>query len=54
MCGISYLGATQLVLQLTGEVKGLETSIITNPTVNSINGGWLYAGDFLVAFLAEF
>ena len=46
-CGISYLGATQLVLQLSGDIKGLETSVITCPSVNSINGGWIYAGEFL-------
>lgn len=48
-CGISYLGGVQVVLQLQGKIKGLETSVITCPAVNSINGGWLYAGDFLDA-----
>ena len=48
-CGISYLGGAQLVLQLSGETPGLETSVITCLSVNSINGGWLYAEDFLDA-----
>ena len=46
-CGISYLGGTQIVLQLSGDIKGLETSVITCPAVNSINGGWIYSGEFL-------
>jgi len=41
-CGISYLGGTKLVLQLCGEIPGLETSVITCPSVNGIDSGWIY------------
>lgn len=47
--GISYFGATQYVLQLNENVPDYVTSVITNPAVNSINGGWIYTGDFLDA-----
>ncbi|MBO7702365.1 MAG: CocE/NonD family hydrolase [Eggerthellaceae bacterium] len=45
--GMSYLGGTQYVLQLMGDVPGLETSAIHVPSVNSFDGGWIYTGDFV-------
>lgn len=48
-CGMSYLGNTQYALQLTGDVPGLVTSAINCPAMNSIDGGWIYTGEFIDA-----
>ncbi len=48
-CGHSYLGTTQYGLWFSGEVEGLETSIINSPGMNSFGGGVAYAQDFLDA-----
>ncbi|MFL0582831.1 CocE/NonD family hydrolase [Solibacillus silvestris] len=50
--GASYLGGTQYLLQLAGDIPGLETSVITCPAVNSSDGGWIYTGEFLDASTA--
>ena len=44
--GMSWLGGTQYALQLMGDVPGLETSVIACPAMNSIDGGWVYNGEF--------
>ena len=54
-CGISYLGATQYAMWLSGEdVPGLETSVIYCPAINNYDGGWVYAQDFLDASAATY
>lgn len=46
-CGYSWLGATQYLLWLSGEVpEGLVTSYIGCPVVNSFGNSWAYRDEF--------
>lgn len=52
--GISYMGATQYLLQLAGDVEGLETAVLNCPAVNMMGGGMICAQEFIDASTITF